>query len=362
MKIFFDGGIFGRQKVGGISRVGFELMRALVGKKDVEQSLYRGFYIDDYPIKKEWFKTYYGARRPNFFRGRMVNFVDNIGLNVSYAKNGTPDVIYHSFYYRVPAKAQGPVVVHCHDMISELSGDTGKSTSYKKKAFDAADLIICVSESTRKDLFAMYPHLNPAKVVVVPLGASNVFFNAGARKILKRPYLLYVGARSYPHKNFDFLLNAFIEKKYFLQFDLVLMGGEKELTPAQQKKVRQHNGGAWLRYEFGSDEYLADLYASATAFIYPSLYEGFGIPPLEAMAAGCPVVASNSSSIPESVGDAGLLFDPRNSDDLAEKIDSIINNKDLAAQLIEKGKARARRFTWEAMAQKIYEHYKTLAR
>ncbi len=361
MKIFFDGGIFGRQKIGGISRVGFELIRGLTGKKDVEQMLYRGLYIDHYSIKKEWFKAYYGARRPDFFKGRIINFFDNIGLDSLYAKHAAKDVIYHSFYYRIPSKPKGPVVVHCHDMILELSGGREKSTSYKKKAFEAADLIICVSESTKKDLFALYPHLNPGKAVVVPLGASEVFFNPGPPKIAKRPYMLYVGARSYGHKNFDFLLDVFISKKYFSQFDLVLMGGEKELTASQQKKVHSCNGGAWLRQELGSDEYLANLYASAAVFIYPSLYEGFGIPPLEAMAAGCPVIASNTSSIPESVGDAGLLFDPRDSEDLARKIEMVINDKALTAQLIEKGRDRARRFTWQAMTEHIYEEYKKLA-
>ena len=161
--------------------------------------------------------------------------------------------------------------------------------------------------------------------------------------------MLYIGSRAYSYKNFDFFLNTFIDKKYFLDFDLILVGGEKIKNTINQ--------GSWLVQEFCDDEKLADLYSGASVFIYPSLYEGFGIPIIEAMACGCPVVASNTSSIPEAVGDAGLLFNPKDSDDLAQKIEMIISNETLAAELIKKGKIRAKQFTWDASADAIYQGY-----
>ncbi len=361
MKIFFDGSIFSRQKIGGISRLGFELIKELSKKKDIEQIFYRGFYVDNYPFKKEWFSKYYGIKRQDFLKGRIFNFLDNVGANYFYNANADKNLIYHSLYYRVPKNSKGPVVVHCYDMIQELFGGNIKTIRFKKKSFDAANLIIAISESTKKDLCRLYP-INPKKVIVASPGVSEVFFDSNnfVKITPKRPYMLYVGGRNYEYKNFDILLNTFIDKKYFLQFDLVVFGGEKELTSVQKEIIRKYNGGTWLRQEFGNDEKLADIYAKATVFIYPSLYEGFGIPPLEAMACNCPVVASNTSSIPEAVGDAGLLFNPKDPNDLAEKIDKILHDKELSKNLIEKGKARAKQFTWSAMAEQIYQAYTKL--
>jgi len=359
MKIFFDGGIFGRQKIGGISRLGFELMKALGKEKDIEKILYRGFHIDNYPFKKEWFSKYYGIKKPDFLKGRIFNFLDTIGINHFYNLHADKNVIYHSLYYRVPSKPKGPVVVHVYDMIQELFGGTAKTIQFKKKAFDTADLIISISESTKKDLCKLYP-INPNKIMVAYPGVSEVFFGNFIKTISQRPYLLYVGGRNYAYKNFDMLLNTFIDKKYYLQFDLVVFGGEKELSASHQEIIAKYNQGTWLRQESGTDEKLAGIYANATLFIYPSLYEGFGIPPLEAMACGCPVVASNTSSIPEAVGDVGLLFNPNNPNDLAQKIEIILGDKELAKNLIEKGKIRAKQFSWDNMADTIYKAYMTL--
>lgn len=353
--------------------MGFELIKELGKYKDIEQVFYRGFYIDNYPFKRQWFSKYYGLKRPDFLKSRILNFLDNVSVNYFYNSNADKNVIYHSLYYRVPKKPKGPLVVHAYDMIQELfdKGDNEKTIKFKKNAFDAADLIIAISQSTKQDLCKLYS-IDPTKIVVAYPGVSGTFFNGGslikqgkpsfakASAGEEKPYMLYVGARDYTYKNFDLLLNTFIDEKYFLQFDLVVFGGEKELTLAQKEIVKKYNGGNWLKQESGSDETLANMYANASVFIYPSLYEGFGIPPLEAMACGCPVVASNASSLPEVIGDAGLLFNPTDSNDLAEKIEKILHDKILAADLIQKGKIRARQFTWENMVQKIYQSYLTL--
>ena len=359
MKVFFDGGIFSRQKIGGISRVGFELMKELGKKKDIEQIFYRGFYIDNYSFEKEWFSKYYGMKKPDFLKGRIFNLLDNIGVNYFYNINADKNLIYHSLYYRVPKKPKGPVVVHCYDMIQELFGGNLKTIRYKKKSFDKADLIIAISESTKKDLCKLYS-IDSEKVIVAYPGVSQTFLKGCEliKREKERPYMLYVGARNYKYKNFNFLLDIFIKKKYFLDFNFILVGGEKDLTPEQKIKIKNTVGsGSWFLQKFCDDEKLAELYSGATVFVYPSLYEGFGIPPLEAMACGCPVVASNASSIPETVGDAGLLFDPDDADDLIKQIEKIITDKPTALNLIEKGKIRAKKFGWDDMADIIYQGY-----
>ncbi len=359
MKIFFDAKILSLQPRGGISRLVFELTKSFSEIKELEKIFYRGLYIDQYPFKKEWFKKYYGIRVPAFFDSRFVSFLDNMGAEMAYKFNASSDLIYHSFYHRIPKNPKGPVVVHVYDMIQELFYNSTKTIKFKKKSFDAADLIISISESTKKDLCELYP-IDPKKVIVAYSGVNEVFLKdrISTKRANKRPYMLYIGSRSYSYKNFDLLLNTFIDKKYFFDFDLILAGGEKNLAPEQKEKIKNTvKQGSWLLQEFCDDEKLADLYSDASVFIYPSLYEGFGIPPLEAMARGCPVVASNVSSIPEVVGDAGLLFNPKDSDDLAQKIEMIINNKSTALNLIEKGKIRAKQFTWNASADTIYQGY-----
>lgn len=357
MKVFFDGKIFSSQSCGGISRIIFELMHSLSQIGGLEQIFYRGSYIDRYPFKREWFKRYYGLRKPAGCDYRFISLLDNMGLELAYARNVTPDLIYHSSFYRVPKNPRGPVVIHLYDMIHELFTDNLKVKKFKKKSFKAADLIISISESVKKDLCGLYP-INPEKVIVAYPGVASVFRNLATEGSNRRPYMLYVGMRNYRHKNFGLLLNTFIERKYFRDFDLILAGGEKEITVQQKEKIKNTVGrGNWLKQEFGDDNKLAELYSNASVFIYPSLYEGFGIPLIEAMACGCPVITSNRSSMPEVVGDAALLFNPEDPEDLTEQIDKVVNDRFLSIGLIKKGKIRARQFTWENMASTIYKGY-----
>lgn len=361
MKIFFDGGIFGQQKIGGISRLGFELIKSLNRFRDVEKIFYRGMYIDRYPFEKDWTKKYYGIKKPYFCNCRFMNFLDNIGMEAAYRLNATQDLIFHSLYYRIPKNHRGPIVVHVYDMIQELFGGSPKTIRCKKKSFDAANLIVSISESTKKDLCKTYS-IDPEKIIVAHPGVNGLFLKSHSlAKRNRRPYMLYVGARNYKYKNFNFFLDAFIDQKYFIDFDLILVGGEKDITLQQKEKVKNTAmNGKWLMQEFCDDEKLAELYSNAMVFIYPSLYEGFGIPPLEAMACGCPVVASNASSVPEAVGDAGLLFDPNDRNDLIRQIEKVITDETISLNLIEKGKIRAKKFSWDNMADIIYQGYQKL--
>lgn len=364
MKVFFDGQIFSLQRYGGISRLFFELMRSFGQAQRVEQILYRGAYIDHYPFEKEWFKRYYGLRRPIARGHRFIEPFDNMGMELAYSLNATSDLIYHSTYYRLPKHRRGPVVVHAYDMIHELYNGDANTKILKKKAFNTADLIISISESTKKDLCELH-QIDPQKVVVAYPGVSSEFHrqvqhikgNLIMERNDERPYLLYVGNRGW-YKNFDLLLNTFICRKYFYDFDLVLVGGEKNLTVQQQEAVSKSPGkGVWLKMRFCNDSQLAELYSNATAFICTSLYEGFGIPLVEAMACGCPVIASNTSSIPEVVGNAAVLFDPEDPEELGRQIDTIIGARSISIDLIKKGKLRAQEFSWEAMTSAVYEEY-----
>lgn len=361
MKVFFDGRIFTLQQHGGISRLFFELMRSFGETQKVEQILFRGAYVDRYPFRKEWFKRYYGLRNPVALSILLIKPLDDMGMELAYSVNAASDLIYHSTYYRLPKRVRGPVVIHAYDMIHELYNGDLTTKMLKRKAFKRADLIISISESTKNDLCELY-QIDPQRVVVAYPGVSGVFHKRAplvstAERTDARPYMLYVGYRSW-YKNFSLLLNTFIRKKYFYDLDLVLVGGERKLSVQQQEAVTNCAvKGAWLKHKFCSDSALAQLYSNATAFICTSLYEGFGIPLVEAMTCGCPVIAPNTSSIPEVAGDAALLFDPKDPEDLARQMDRVISDESLRAGLIERGQLRAIRFSWEAMAEAVYDGY-----
>jgi glycosyltransferase involved in cell wall biosynthesis len=361
VRVFFDGRIFALQQQGGISRLFFELMRSFGQSQQVEQILFRGVYVDHYPFRKEWFKRYYGIRSPVARGIFLVKPLDNMGIELAYGVNAASDLIYHSSYYRLPKHVRGPVVVHTYDMIYELYGGDLSIKMLKKQALETADMIISISESTKKDLCELHD-VDPRKVVVAYPGVSSVFHKRAplistVESDDERPYMLYVGSRGW-YKNFDLLLDTFVRQKYFCDFDLVLVGGERKLSVQQQQIVGNSVGKrTWLKQKFCSDSELAQLYSNARVFICTSLYEGFGIPLVEAMACGCPVIGPKTSSIPEVVGEAALLFDPKDPEDLAKQIDRIISDESLRASLIEGGQLRAMRFTWEAMAEAVYEGY-----
>lgn len=364
MIVFFEGKIFSLQFHGGVSRIFFELMRLFAKKKIVEQIFYRGLYIDRYPFDKKWFKRYYGLKNPIGRGSRFIKAFDNKVLEFAYNLNANSKLIYHATYYRFPRRPKGPVVIHVFDMIHELFSGNLDIKILKKKAINAADLIISISESTKKDICRLH-QIDPQKIVVAYPGLSSIF-NKRSREISapskrerinERPYMLYVGNRDW-YKNFDLLLNTFISQKYFNDFDLILAGGSKNLSIQQKEAINKCSGkGAWLKHKFCNDRELAELYSNATVFISTSEYEGFGITLIEAMACGCPVIARNISSIPEVVGNAAILFDPKDPEDLGRKIDRIITDRSLAIDLVRQGKLQAQQFTWEAMADAVYKGY-----
>ena len=167
----------------------------------------------------------------------------------------------------------------------------------------------------------------------------------------QKPYILYVGARP-GHKNFERLLRAYAGSSLLRrEFDLVCFGWS-DFLPAELKLMRSLDLPAGsVRHVSGTDEKLAGLYVSAAAFVYPSLYEGFGIPPLEAMSLGCPVVCANTSSLPEVTGDAAELFDPYDESAMRVAIERVVSTPEYATALAEKGRRRASLFSWEKCAR-----------
>src|SRR5262245_30494663 len=278
--------------------------------------------------------------------------------------------------YTAPPFCRIPVVATIHDLAFERMPETfTRRGSFQlkltvRRTAKKAARIATVSEYSRRDLLSIYK-LPPEKVVVTYNGVESRFTPQPAspneaeeirgRFGIARDYLLAVGSLQ-PRKNLVRLIRAYAklrsEREDFTR-QLVIVGRKLWLAHEIFDEVkRQRWADDVILTGYVADEDLPALYRSARAFVYPSLFEGFGLPPLEAMACGIPVVTSGVSSLPEVTGDAALLIDPNNELALANAMIEIANNEPLRAELREKGIAQAKKFTWRDAAEKTLRLYK----
>jgi glycosyltransferase involved in cell wall biosynthesis len=214
----------------------------------------------------------------------------------------------------------------------------------------------------------------PARIAVIHNGADLTRFtpeqpgeavaDMRARLGIDGPYLLYTARLEHPGKNHVRLLEAFAElrRRHTLPHRLVLAGGRWSGAEAIDARVTEFGlADAVILPGFVPNELLPALYAGAEVFVFPSLFEGFGIPVLEAMASGTPVCAADTSSIPEVVGDAGLLFDPKEPAAIADALDRLLNDAALRTRLAAAGIARATGFTWDRAAAAVLDELEALA-
>ena len=267
--------------------------------------------------------------------------------------------IFHSSYYRVPATKNAASVVTVYDFIYERFAKRLPRMVHsvqKRRAMERADVLISISEATKRDLLEFYPQIPAGKVHVVPLAAGSDFFPLDRKpgETANEPYALFVGARG-GYKNFAAAAQAVGVVK---GMHLVAVGGgafspdESALLMRLLPSRHRHSG-----YVNGTD--LNRLYNDAHCLVYPSLHEGFGIPILEAMAAGCPVIATRRSSMVEIAGENAILLDEPNPEAIAEAI-RLLLDPGTRARYAELGKQNARRFSWEKMVRQTLEVYSLL--
>ena len=291
--------------------------------------------------------------------------------------------IYHSPFYPIPDRTitqNLQRVLTIYDLLPILTPHnfTQNSRSKFKSIINSIDRhqdwITCISENTKQD-FCDHTGMNPERVFVTPLAASENFYPVSDLEIISlklkqykipnQPYLLSLCTLE-PRKNLSFLLQCFAQllaQDPNLDLNLVLVGvsGWKNndifQTIQNSPLLKKHV----IFTGYIPDQDLSAIYCGALAFVYPSLYEGFGLPPLEAMQCGTPVIASNTSSLPEVVDDAGIMLDPTNRDDLCQAMLDLINNSTLRHQLSQKGMDRATQFSWSKCATETIKVYKIAA-
>lgn len=290
--------------------------------------------------------------------------------------------LLHVPHFNVPIFYSGKMVVTIHDLIHQHVDTRASSThnllvykikkiAYKKvfqTALSKSKKVITVSKYVKKQLEEEWGV--PSKNIIVTYeGVDEEFLRSGSsakdqqsRKILenfkiKPPYIFYVG-NAHPHKNLGMLINTFLDLRQRFQYlQLVLSGDDNYFWP----RIRRNYKHKDIIYTGKvSDKELAVLYKGAEAFVTASLEEGFGLPLLESFAIGTPVVSSNSASLPEIGGEAALYFDPRNKEDMVEKIQKVLNDLKLKRTLIENGRRRVKQFSWKKMAKETLEIYESV--
>jgi glycosyltransferase involved in cell wall biosynthesis len=277
-----------------------------------------------------------------------------------------PDIIHETYYSEDVFKPNGARrVLTVYDLIHErypkFFVNSEGTIRPKRLAANSADHVICISESTRRDL-VNYCGIPEEKTSVIYLGVDVDFVMASiqTRKCHVRPFLLYVGTRG-GYKNFDRFVQAFARSTQLRkEFDLICFGGGQLLDYEQQLISKVGLRPDQVIQVGGGDDVLAALYQQAEAFVYPSLYEGFGIPPLEAMAVGCPVICSSSSSLPEVVGNAAEMFDPLDEEAMMVAMELVLESSSRRLALIEAGRDRYKQFTWEKCALETEAIYRKL--
>lgn len=344
-----------------------------------------GTYIKNLSINSNLYDFYLGSKSTlirYFSQDRLLNYNSNIysideQIKFPYNKIKKGNIL-HCPHYNIPIFYSGKLVVTIHDITHILFPEylPNKLAWYYSKfmidlAIKKANKIITVSKNTKKDLIK-YFNVNPKKIVVTYNGVNMDFkiINEFSYDYLYNKYniekgkkiILYVGNKK-PHKNLEVLLKAFSKSRFKKDSKLVFIGKDfnnYRNLKVLSKKLKLDN--YIIHTGIVPDKELIYFYNLADIFVFPSLYEGFGIPPLEAMACGTPVVSSNSSSMPEVLGNAAYLVNPNDVDKFRDAIDEVLGNDILRNELVQKGLKRVKLFTWSNCINKTKRIFDELSK
>ncbi len=364
IKILYDYQIFNAQRFGGISRYFYELIQEFEKMDDI--GLYKPTLIsNNHYLSTTNIRNLKPLRSNLSFKGknRLISYIDRFYMHKKL-KYDDYDIFHPTYYDPGFIKHLGakPFVITVYDMIHEkFSHEFINSNICENKKFlvERASKVIAISENTKKDLIDIF-NISPNKIEVIYLGNSLVFAPNGIDLIkIPQKYLLFVGRRS-GYKNFNNFIKAVAplihEDK---ELSIVCVGGgmfnneEKQLFNKLKiiKNLHQKNL---------DDETLALYYKNALMFVFPSRYEGFGIPILEAFACNCPLICSNTSSLPEIAGNAAIYFDPDNLESIRSAIKNLLNNDDLQKTLVLKGEKKLKQYSWKITTQKTKQMYESI--
>lgn len=363
----------------GIGRYAFELAKQLENSQSVDLSFLNGLSITKtLPVVSATDEVGQGLKR-QLKKSRLAGEIYRVTYPYakSYVLNKQKDYIFHSPNYYIPPNI-GKSVATFHDLSVfhwpefHPAGRVHLMQKELKKTVARAKVLITDSEYTKNELVE-YFGIDLNNVVVAPLASSGYFTprrESEVQAVLSKyelgykKFFLYTGTIE-PRKNILTLLQAYdrLERATKAHFPLVISGYKGWENEELLKLFKKGNDEGWLKYlGYTASEDLPLLYAAAKGFLFPSIYEGFGLPVLEAMASGVPVICSNASSLPEVVGDAALMHDPYDVQGYAESINLIIQDSNVEQGMISAGVERAKAFSWKYCAEKTIQAYNQVSK
>ncbi|RKD32279.1 glycosyltransferase family 4 protein [Thermohalobacter berrensis] len=372
-------------------KIGVEIQPILKDKTGVgwyTQKILKNFYNNDFNFEG------YGFNFIN--RNNIKDSLENINFNIKINKlipysiyrrvwayipltynslfNSKAD-IYHFFNYIVPPRIKGKVIVTVYDMVYKLHPETMDKRNFNrldkelKRSVEKADKIITISKNSKKEIIK-FLDVSEEKVEIVHPGIDIKLYNRDfnreeinkVREKYKLPekYILYLGTLE-PRKNISTIIKAYqnLLKKYDTNIYLVIAGKKGWMYKEIFKKVKDYGIEKKVIFTGYVDEEDKPLiYKMSKAFVFPSLYEGFGMPVLEAMSAGVPVITSNTSALPEVVGNAGLLVNPKSTKELTNAIIKVIEDRNSRNKMVQEGIRQSKKFSWKRSAEKLLQVYR----
>jgi glycosyltransferase involved in cell wall biosynthesis len=365
MRILYDHQVFSLQDAGGASRYHFELIQSLQKSPDISIEALLGLNnsVLPFPTLRQA-NTLILSRRTAIQPGLTRYAANELYSALVTPLQGRFDIYHPTLYRALPWVRRERIVVTHHDCIHErfpqLFSDAASIIKTKRKLFRQADAIICVSASSRADLLHFYDGLEEKSHVVhhgfSPLPPPS---DKGNATMSHAPYLLYVGSRA-GYKNFALLLEAFSRSGLAGKYHLVAVGGGP-LTAKEEQSVAAFQLGASVTViPKAGEELLAQAYRGAALFIYPSLYEGFGFPPLEAMSLDCPVLVNRTSSLPEICGDAAFYFESDDPGELSRSLVAVLENPEEMARKRALGREQIKHYDWRRTAERTMGVYRSV--
>jgi glycosyltransferase involved in cell wall biosynthesis len=359
MKVGFDNKIFTMQSVGGVSRYFLELSSYLNKLDEVEAKICAGLHLNrelknrnDAPSSNFFLDSLFW-RRPT---AKILKGTSG-ALSRMQLTQFTPDVIHETYYSNLSTAGIQPRCITVYDFIHEIYYPQSRTKIEAKiSSMRRAKFIIAISENTKNDLVQLYPQF-ANKVRVIHLAPSKFFAIGDSASDFSQPYILYVGSRR-GYKNFDSLLLAFASSDYLQNNCRLHVFGNENFSKSENQRFRELGIESFISFFSGTDVELLRQYQGATLLVYPSLYEGFGLPVLEAMSSGCPVLSTNAGSLEEVSGSKGYFFDQASIADMRSKIEGVFKSERLRDELISYGLFNVKRFNWEKTARETLQAYK----
>ena len=380
MRILYDSLSFDWERVGGVTRYFTNLWRNL--PQDVEYDIAvketKNLYLQappfNVPAASDSFETFLPRMR---FKGKLLLFdtLCKIGILQSAKesnrrqfaqklKDGNYDVIHvtgaHSFgsMWR-PYVGRKPIVVTVYDLIPDIVYGNQDIRRWRKEMLNAATRIIAISEHTKRDVMAHYG-ISEDRISVVYLGVDSGSDMKPVSALAGKKYIFYVGKRD-GYKNFAFMVKA-LAPVFARDHSLSLVCTGRGFDETETRLLDECGMAGRASANLYGDDELRWLYANACVFIYPSIYEGFGMPILDAFSFGCPVLLANATCFPEVGGDAALYFDPKDEEDFRRQLMRVIGDDDeargLRADMVARGKERVKLFSWKKCAKETAEVYR----